>query len=67
MNRVREPTMKVNVDNLEKMGHRIKELREDLQVIRHCLRNDRFESARRATLDLDDKLWKISQALNKED
>ena len=49
------------------MEDRIKEFREDLLIIRNYLRNDRFESARRATEDLDDKLWKTLEELKKED
>ena len=49
----------------EKMEDSIKEFREDLQVIRNCLRNDRFEKARRATEALDNKLWKTLEELKK--
>ena len=51
----------------EKIENAIKEFRKDLQVIRNCLRNDRFEKARRATEALDNKLWKTLEDIKKED
>ena len=62
-----ELTMKDTVYKGEKMEDSIKEFREDLHVIRNCLRNDRFDKARRATEALDDKLWKTLEELKKED
>ena len=60
-------TMKDTVYKGEKMEDSIKEFREDLQVIRNCLRNDRFEKARRATEALDNKLWKTLEDLKGKD
>jgi hypothetical protein len=59
--------MKETVYKEEKMEDSIEEFREDLHVIRNCLRNDRFEKARRATEALDNKLWKTLEKLKKED
>jgi hypothetical protein len=59
--------MKDTVYKGEKMEDSIKEFREDLQVIRNSLRNDRFEKARRATEALDNKLWKTLEDLKRKD
>ena len=57
--------MKATIDGMEDIEKRIEEFREALHVIRTCLRNDKFETARRATQAFDIKLCETLKELKK--
>jgi hypothetical protein len=52
-----------SVMNEQEMEARIREFRDAVSVIRKSLRNDRFERARRAVENLDNKFWKTLNEL----
>jgi hypothetical protein len=65
LNPARSLIMKDTIDGMEDIEKRIEEFREALDVIRTSLRNDKFETARRATQAFDIKLCETLEALKK--